>query len=253
VIAVSATVVGIILMAAYLVIPAAAARIWARSMASMTVIAILIGTTTTFAGVAGSYLFDVPTGSAIILTQAFVFVVAAFTQRRDEPARWHRLGRAQSGASARPGVGRRRPMLDSGDAPHTGSLPLEGDRRKRSVYAVLLSLALLPAAVSLIQILARAPGTRATDRRRRTGVVPGVGGRDAVAPRTPGGDRVPCTGVAAVLLLGNIGLRPVPRPIGPTGPGRGHLAAVAAAAFVFSTIAFDGDTSLRVPPPCWCC
>ncbi len=82
VIAVSATVVGIILMAAYLVIPAAAARIWARSMASMTVIAVAIGTSTTLAGVAGSYLFDLPTGSAIILTQALVFVLAAFTQRR---------------------------------------------------------------------------------------------------------------------------------------------------------------------------
>jgi ABC-type Mn2+/Zn2+ transport system permease subunit len=37
---------------------------------------------TTLAGVAGSYLFDLPTGSAIILTQALVFVAAAFTQRR---------------------------------------------------------------------------------------------------------------------------------------------------------------------------
>jgi zinc transport system permease protein len=82
VITVSATVVGIILMAAYLVIPAAAARIWARSMASMTVFAVVIGVSTTLAGVAGSYLFDLPTGSAIILTQALVFVAAAFTQRR---------------------------------------------------------------------------------------------------------------------------------------------------------------------------
>ncbi len=82
IIAVSATVVGIILMAAYLVIPAAAARLWARSMIAMTVIAVIIGTTTTALGVAGSYLFDLPTGSAIILTQALVFVIAAFTQRR---------------------------------------------------------------------------------------------------------------------------------------------------------------------------
>ena len=82
VIAVSATVVGIILMAAYLVIPAAAARIWARSMIGMTGIALAIGTITTLAGLAGSYLFDLPTGSAIILTQALVFVVAALTPRR---------------------------------------------------------------------------------------------------------------------------------------------------------------------------
>lgn len=82
VITVSATVVGIILMAAYLVIPAAAARIWARSMIGMTGIALAIGTATTLAGLAGSYLFDLPTGSAIILTQALVFVVAAVTPRR---------------------------------------------------------------------------------------------------------------------------------------------------------------------------
>lgn len=82
VITVSATVVGIILMAAYLVIPAAAARLWARSMASMTTIALIIGTGTTLVGVVASYLFDVPTGSAIILTQAVVFVAAAFSARR---------------------------------------------------------------------------------------------------------------------------------------------------------------------------
>ena len=82
VITVSATVVGIILMAAYLVIPAAAARIWARSMIGMTVIALVIGASTTLLGVILSYALDLPTGSAIILTQAAVFVAAAFTPRR---------------------------------------------------------------------------------------------------------------------------------------------------------------------------
>lgn len=82
VIAVSATVVGIILMAAYLVIPAAAARLWARSMISMTGFAVAIGVVTTVVGMIGSYAFDVPTGSAIILSQALVFVAAAFSARR---------------------------------------------------------------------------------------------------------------------------------------------------------------------------
>jgi len=82
VITVSATVVGVILMAAYLVIPAAAARLWARSMVSMTAFAVVIGVTTTVAGMVGSYAFDLPTGSAIILSQAIVFVVAAFSARR---------------------------------------------------------------------------------------------------------------------------------------------------------------------------
>jgi zinc transport system permease protein len=82
VIAVSAVVVGVILMAAYLVIPAAAARLWARSLISMTLFALVIGVATTLAGVAASYLFDVPTGAAIILTQASVFLLAALLPRR---------------------------------------------------------------------------------------------------------------------------------------------------------------------------
>ena len=82
VITVSATVVGIVLMAAYLVIPAAAARLWARSMVSMTLFALLIGTVTTVVGMIASYLFDLPTGSAIILTQAVTFVAAALSARR---------------------------------------------------------------------------------------------------------------------------------------------------------------------------
>lgn len=82
VITVSATVVGIILMAAYLIIPAAAARLWARSMISMTGFAVVIGVVTTVVGMIGSYAFDVPTGSAIILSQALVFVAAAFSARR---------------------------------------------------------------------------------------------------------------------------------------------------------------------------
>jgi zinc transport system permease protein len=82
VIAVSAVVVGVILMAAYLVIPAAAARLWARSLISMTAFAVIIGVSTTIAGVAASYLFDVPTGAAIILSQALVFLLAAIRPRR---------------------------------------------------------------------------------------------------------------------------------------------------------------------------
>jgi zinc transport system permease protein len=82
VVAVSAVVVGVILMAAYLVIPAATARLWARSLASMTLFAILVAVGTTLAGVFASYLLDVPTGAAIILTQALVFFLAALTPRR---------------------------------------------------------------------------------------------------------------------------------------------------------------------------
>lgn len=79
---VSAQVVGIILMAAYLVIPAAAARLWSRSLVAMSIGAVLIGVTTTLGGLTVSYLIDVPSGAAIILLQATVFLLAALTQRR---------------------------------------------------------------------------------------------------------------------------------------------------------------------------
>lgn len=79
---VSAQVVGIVLMAAYLVIPAAAARLRARSLVGMTVGAVTVGLATTVAGLAASYLIDVPSGSAIILLQAAVFALAAVARRR---------------------------------------------------------------------------------------------------------------------------------------------------------------------------
>lgn len=79
---VSAQVVGVILMAAYLVIPAAAARMAARSLIAMTTGAVVIGIVTTLAGLIASYAFDVPSGSAIILLQAVVFLFATFLRRR---------------------------------------------------------------------------------------------------------------------------------------------------------------------------
>ena len=81
-VSVSAVVVGIVLMAADLVIPAAAARLWSRSLAGTSVRAVAIGMTTTLIGVVASFYLDAPTGSAIILTQAAVFVAAIVLRRR---------------------------------------------------------------------------------------------------------------------------------------------------------------------------
>jgi zinc transport system permease protein len=82
VIAVSSVVVGIILMAAYLVIPAASARLLARSLAQMTLLSVLFGVLSTAVGLALSYLVDVPSGSTIVLTQAALFLPAALLSRR---------------------------------------------------------------------------------------------------------------------------------------------------------------------------
>lgn len=81
VITVSAVVVGIILMAAYLVIPAASARLLARTLAQTTVLSITFGVVATVVGLGLSFLIDVPSGSTIVLTQAALFVPAALFSR----------------------------------------------------------------------------------------------------------------------------------------------------------------------------
>ncbi len=88
VIAVSAVVVGVILMAAYLVIPAATARLLARTLAQMTLLSVVLGVLATVAGLGASFLLDVPSGSTIVLVQALTFAVAATARRRaHEPLR----------------------------------------------------------------------------------------------------------------------------------------------------------------------
>jgi len=82
VVAVSSVVVGIVLMAAYLVIPAATARLVSLTLIGATVKAMVIGAVTTVTGVITSFLIDAPTGSTIILSQALLFVVAMGLRRR---------------------------------------------------------------------------------------------------------------------------------------------------------------------------
>lgn len=77
VIAVSSVVVGVILMAAYLVIPAASARLVANNLAQMTALSVAFGVAATVAGLLLSYFLDVPSGSTIVLVQAGLFVIAA--------------------------------------------------------------------------------------------------------------------------------------------------------------------------------
>ncbi len=78
---VAVKVVGIMLVAAFLVIPAAAARLAAKTFFAMTLLSIGIGTVSSFAGLVLSYYIDVPSGATIILAQALAFVVAALLRR----------------------------------------------------------------------------------------------------------------------------------------------------------------------------
>jgi len=81
VIVVSIKVVGIILISAFLVLPAATARIIARTFASMTLFAVLIGVSTVVVGLFASYHSDLPSGATIILVQSTLFFAALVSGR----------------------------------------------------------------------------------------------------------------------------------------------------------------------------
>lgn len=68
--------VGIALVAAFLVVPAAAARMFSRTFAQMTLMSMIIGVSSAAAGLTASYHLNVPPGPAIILIQAAVFLGA---------------------------------------------------------------------------------------------------------------------------------------------------------------------------------
>lgn len=81
VVVVSVKVVGIVLIAAFIVIPAATARLLSRTFSAMTVISVVIGVFSVVPGLAAAYLFDVPAGSAIVLVQALLFALALLLHR----------------------------------------------------------------------------------------------------------------------------------------------------------------------------
>ncbi|ABD53232.1 metal ABC transporter permease [Jannaschia sp. CCS1] len=84
-VAVAIKVVGVLLIAAMLIIPAAAARSFARTPEAMAVIAALIGGLSAVVGLRAAYVFDTPAGPSIVCVAAIVF--AAFSvigwRRRD--------------------------------------------------------------------------------------------------------------------------------------------------------------------------
>lgn len=68
-------VVGIVLISAFLVIPAASARLVTNRFVTMTWLAILFGVTSAATGLWGSYWLDIPSGAAIVVLQSAVFMV----------------------------------------------------------------------------------------------------------------------------------------------------------------------------------
>jgi zinc transport system permease protein len=82
VVAVALKVVGALLIAAMLIIPAAAARGITRTPEAMALAASLIGIGAVLAGLWGSLTWDTPAGPSIIVATTVVFVGSAAAMRR---------------------------------------------------------------------------------------------------------------------------------------------------------------------------
>jgi zinc transport system permease protein len=86
VIAVAMKVVGILLITSMLILPAAAARRFARTPETMAVFAALAGTLAVIGGIGASLRWDLPTGPAIVLSAAVLFALSlAWPQRKMAP------------------------------------------------------------------------------------------------------------------------------------------------------------------------
>ncbi|MBV7410349.1 metal ABC transporter permease [Maritimibacter sp. DP1N21-5] len=82
VVAVALKVVGALLIAAMLIIPASAARGFARTPEAMAIGAIVVGAFAAIGGLATSYFADTPAGPSIVAVAALVFLVVSVTRRR---------------------------------------------------------------------------------------------------------------------------------------------------------------------------
>ena len=77
VVAFAIKVVGVILITALLIIPAATARLSAKSPAMMAVIAALMAVLSVFSGLLLSYYFDTPAGPSIVLLSFLLFLLSS--------------------------------------------------------------------------------------------------------------------------------------------------------------------------------
>lgn len=76
VIAVSMKLVGVLLITALLIIPAATARRFSQSPEHMAIIASIIGTLSVFAGLSGSLQWDTPAGPSIVVAALAGFIIS---------------------------------------------------------------------------------------------------------------------------------------------------------------------------------
>lgn len=81
---VSVKILGIILLAAFLVIPGASARLLSKRFSQMTLWSILFGISSSVSGIFLSYELDLPSGASIILVQSAIFFLCLVLRRRSE-------------------------------------------------------------------------------------------------------------------------------------------------------------------------
>lgn len=78
---ISIKIAGVILASAFLVLPAAAARLLSATFATMTLLSLLLGAAAVAVGMLLSYQLDLPSGPVIVLTQSGLFVVSFVVAR----------------------------------------------------------------------------------------------------------------------------------------------------------------------------
>ena len=107
-IALSMRIVGILLIAALMVLPVTAASRLARSVSSTLAVAMIVGLLSVFVGLTVSYYADLAPGGAIVLTAAGAFALAALVARsaRSPDPRRMRSGRAESASNVAEAMGR---------------------------------------------------------------------------------------------------------------------------------------------------
>ncbi len=80
-IVISVKLVGIFLVASFLVIPSATAKLISSTFSQMTILSIILGIVSSILGIIISIYLDIPTGSTIILIQSVIFLFAAIFAR----------------------------------------------------------------------------------------------------------------------------------------------------------------------------
>ncbi len=87
VIAIAMKIVGILLITSLLIIPAAAARCFARNPEQMAVFAVVIGTLAAVGGLAGSLAWDTPSGPSVVVAALALFLLSLAAGGRPRFAR----------------------------------------------------------------------------------------------------------------------------------------------------------------------